>query len=221
MPLVSPLPTDHSAEVAELAKFFHETLGFVPNSVLRMQRRPGIAKAFIGLNRAVMEKHGRITSEQKRLIAYVASYAAGCRYCQAHTALAASRCGASEERLAQIWDRSSPLFTGAEKAAFDFALAAASVPNAVTPESAAALRAHWSDDEIVEILGVISLFGFLNRWNDSMATTLEEGAEGLALAHLGPSGWEAGKRALLGIGGAHGNLNREGPIVKFSREEAL
>ena len=30
--------------------------------------------------------------------------------------------------------------------------------------------------EIVEMLGVISLFGFLNRWNDSMGTPIEEGA---------------------------------------------
>ena len=55
MPLVNPLPADTDAEVGELAKFFNETLGFCPNSVLTMQRRPAIAKAFIGLNTAVME----------------------------------------------------------------------------------------------------------------------------------------------------------------------
>ena len=35
---------------------------------------------------------------------------------------------------------------------------------------------NWDDGEIVEMLGVISLFGFLNRWNDSMGTPIEEGA---------------------------------------------
>lgn len=194
MPLVTPLPTDHSEEVAQLATFFFETLGFVPNSVLTMQRRPAIAKAFINLNKAVMENEGRVTSEQKRLIGYLASHASGCRYCQAHTALAAKRYGAGDERLAQIWEyRTSPVFTEAEKAAFDFAVAAASVPNAVTPEISEALHRHWDEGEIVEILGVISLFGYLNRWNDSMSTTLEQGAEAIGTTYLRNSGWEKGK----------------------------
>lgn len=35
------------------------------------------------------------------------------------------------------------------------------------------MREHWSDDGIVETAEVISLFSFINRWNDSLATTLE------------------------------------------------
>lgn len=77
MPLIPSLPAEHDPEVAELARFFHETLGFVPRSVLTMQRRPAIARAFIGLNRAVMSNEGRVTSEQKRLIGLLASTAAG------------------------------------------------------------------------------------------------------------------------------------------------
>jgi alkylhydroperoxidase family enzyme len=85
------------------------------------------------------------------------------------------------------------LFTDAEKAAFEFALAAASVPNAVTPEIGAELRKHWTDDEIVEILGVIALFGYLNRWNDSMATTLEDIGVSAGERNLAGMGWEQGK----------------------------
>ena len=161
-----------------------------------MQRRPQIAQAFIALNRAVMTNAGRATSEQKRLIALLASSVAGCRYCEAHTALAATRYGASAELMRQLWDfRSSPLFTESERAAFEFALAAASVPNAVTPVLTLQLHAHWDEGEIVEILGVIGLFGFLNRWNDSMATALEPGAATVAQEHLGRRGWTPGKHA--------------------------
>ncbi|MDQ2927619.1 MAG: carboxymuconolactone decarboxylase family protein, partial [Pseudomonadota bacterium] len=97
-------------------------------------------------------------------------------------------------RLAAIWQfRQSDLFSAAEKAAFEFALAAASVPNAVDEPIASALRAHWTDDEIVEILGVVSLFGFLNRWNDSMGTTLEGAAEAVGSRHLAARGWHTGK----------------------------
>ncbi len=194
MPLVSPLPVDDSPEGAARAKFFNETLGFTPNSVMTMQRRPEIAQAFMLLNKAVMTNSGRLTSEQKRLIGHLASAAAGCRYCEAHTVLAAKRYGASDARLEAIWQfRTSALFSEAEKAAFEFALAAASVPNAVDSAIAERLHAHWSDDEIVEMLGVVALFGFLNRWNDSMGTTLEAGAIEVGARHLAGRGWDVGK----------------------------
>ena len=202
MPLVPPLAADHDPEIAELARFFHETLGFVPRSVLTMQRRPAIARAFIALNRAVMSNEGRVTSEQKRLIGLLASSAAGCRYCQAHTALAASRYGATAERLHGIWQfRDNPLFSEPERSAFEFALAAASVPNAVTSEISERLHAHWDEGEVVEILGVIALFGFLNRWNDSMATELEDAAKEAGQTFLADTGWTPGKHRGRGTSG--------------------
>ena len=194
MPLISPLDASHDNEVAELARFFNETLGFCPNSVLTMQRRPAIARAFIELNKAVMDNQGRVTAEQKRLIAYLTSANTGCNYCQVHTILAAQRYGASQQRMENIWlFRDSDLFSPAEKAAFEFALAASSVPNAVTEQVSSSMKAHWTDDDIVEILGVVSLFGYLNRWNDSMGTTLEEGALAAGEAYLGGSDWSVGK----------------------------
>ena len=194
MPLVRPLASDENEEVAELARFFNETLGFCPNSVLTMQRRPAIAKAFINLNMAVMANDGRVNAEQKRLIGYITSANTGCRYCEAHTILAAQRYGGTDERLANIWNfRNSHLYTEAEKAAFEFALAASSVPNAVDDNIANTLHKYWDDGEIVEILGVISLFGYLNRWNDSMATTMESGAVDAGEQLLNKSAWSQGK----------------------------
>ena len=200
MPLVTPLPSDHDPEIATLALFFKQTLGFAPNSVLTMMRRPAIARAFTELNRAVMENHGRVTSELKRLIGHVASTTAGCRYCEAHTIRAAERFGGSEgadrQRLTEVWSyASSPLFSPAERAALEFARAAASVPNDVSADVAQALREYWDDGEIVEITGVIALFGFLNRWNDSMATELEEPAAADGRQWLEQRGWGVGKHA--------------------------
>lgn len=194
MPLVNPLPPDADTEVRDLSRFFNETLGFCPNSVLTMQHRPEIAKAFISLNRAVMENRGRVTSALKRLVGYVASHAAGCRYCQAHTVRAAERYNADQDKIEHIWDyRSHLAFSEAERAALDFAIAASTIPNAVDSELEQRLHAHWDEGEIVELLGVVSLFGFLNRWNDSMATTLEEDAHRSGLEWLGKKGWNPGK----------------------------
>ena len=194
MPLVTPLSADHDAETRELAEFFNETLGFCPNSVLTMQRRPAISKAFINLNKAVMANEGRVSSALKRMIAWVSSNATGCRYCQAHAIRAAERYGAEQEKLDNIWEyKTHPAFSDAERAALDFSLAASIVPNAVNDEINKRLHEHWDEGEIVEMLGVISLFGYLNRWNDSMGTSIEDGAVESGDKYLGKHGWNKGK----------------------------
>ena len=194
MPLVTPLSPEHDLETKELAEFFNETLGFCPNSVLTMQRRPAISKAFINLNKAVMANEGRVTSALKRLIAWVSSNATGCRYCQAHAIRAAERYGAEQEKLDNIWEyKTHPSFSDAERAALDFSLVASMVPNAVSKEIKNELYKYWDEGEIVEMLGVISLFGYLNRWNDSMGTTMEEGAIESGNQYLGKHGFEVGK----------------------------
>ena len=194
MPLVNPLPANHDLETKELASFFNETLGLCPNSVLTMQHRPEISKAFINLNKAVMANEGKVTSALKRMIAWVSSNATGCRYCQAHAIRAAERYGAEQEQLDHIWDyKMHPAFSAAERAALDFSLAASQIPNAVDETIKTELYKHWNEGEIVEMLGVISLFGYLNRWNDSMATTLEHDAIDSGNQYLGKHGFEVGK----------------------------
>ncbi|MCU0408715.1 MAG: carboxymuconolactone decarboxylase family protein, partial [Bacteroidales bacterium] len=193
-PLVIPASEKEDPELEKLIEFYTETLGFCPNSIKTMYHRPEIAYAFIGLNKAVMENKGRVTSSLKRLIGYVSSNAAGCRYCQAHTIRAAERYGTPGEKLANIWDfRTHSAFSEAERAALEFALASSTIPNGVNDEIADRLREHWDEGEITEILGVVALFGFLNRWNDSMGTELEEGAAESAEKLLKASGWSSGK----------------------------
>ena len=194
MPLVTPLSSNHDLETKQLAEFFNETLGFCPNSVLTMQRRPAISKAFINLNKAVMANQGRVTSALKRMIAWVSSNATGCRYCQAHAIRAAERYGADQEQLEHIWDyRTHSAFSEAERVALDFSLAASQVPNNVDENIKKRLYEYWDEGEIVEMLGVISLFGYLNRWNDSMATSIESGAVASGNQYLQKNGWEKGK----------------------------
>ena len=194
MPLVTPLDPNHDAETKQLSDFYNETLGFCPNSVLTMQRRPEISKAFINLNKAVMANQGRVTSALKRMIAWVSSNATGCRYCQAHAIRAAERYGAEQEQLDNIWEyKTHPAFSDAERAALDFSLAASMIPNMVDENIKEGLYKYWDEGEIVEMLGVISLFGYLNRWNDSMGTSIEEGAVESGEQYLGKHGWTQGK----------------------------
>ncbi|WP_085792258.1 carboxymuconolactone decarboxylase family protein [Roseivivax jejudonensis] len=196
MPLVPPLaPEALPEDLRDQVRFFEGTLGGVPNSILTMSRRPEIARAYTELNRAVMAEYGDVTPEFKRLIGYVASFASGCLYCQAHMILASERFGASEDRLNNVWSyEDSPHFSEAEKAALAFAQCAATVPNAVDGDVAARLREHWGPDDVVEIMSVVALFGFLNRWNDSMGTSLEEMPIDRGTRRLAETtGWHVGK----------------------------
>ena len=194
MPLVTPLSATHDLETKALAEFFNETLGFCPNSVLTMQHRPAISKAFINLNKAVMTNEGRVSSALKRMIAWVSSNATGCRYCQAHAIRAAERYGAEQDQLDNIWEyKTHTAFSEAERAALDFSLAASQIPNTVDDTLKQRMHSYYNEGEIVEILGVISLFGYLNRWNDSMGTSIENGAVQSGELYLVKHGWTKGK----------------------------
>ena len=171
-------------------------MGFTPNSVLTMQRKPKLVQAFAQLNAAVMDPAGDVELGFRRLIGHVVSKVSGCLYCQAHTLLGAQNFGVSEAKMADIWTyATSPHYSERERLALDFALAAASQPNAVTDAQFAQLQQQWSDGEIVEILAVVAMFAFLNRWNDTMATPLEAPAIAVAEKVVGGQGWQAGKHA--------------------------
>ncbi len=191
---LSPLPAETTPELADDFAIFERILGFVPNSLLTMQRRPDIVKGFGVLTNAVMSPTGSVDLGFKRLLAHFASRAAGCQYCEAHSLIAAGIHGISDEKIAAVWEyQTSPLYSDAERVALDYALAAGSVPNAVDEPLMVRMKQHWEEDQIVEILGAICLYGFLNRWNDSMATDLEEAPTELGDKVLRQGGWTGGK----------------------------
>ena len=195
MPNVQPLDRPNLPQFEAMFAALDDGFGFVPNSMLTMAHRPEILRGFSALGNAVLGP-GTVDRALKQLIAFMASNAAGCRYCQAHTSAQAARAGAADEKLREIFEfETSALYSEAERAALRLARDAALVPNATGPAHFAALRPHFSDAQVVEIVSVISLFGFLNRWNDTMATTLEEEPLAFAAVTLAPAGWEAGKHA--------------------------
>ena len=193
---IAPLPQEYSPELREQFEAMKRNLGFVPNSVLIMQRMPKMVRAFAALTAAIWDPESKVDRGFKRLIAHVSSRAAGCQYCMAHTAGSALRFGIEDEKLAAVWDyQTSPLFSAAERAALDFAVAAGCVPNAISDDMFVEMRKYWSEDQIVEIVGCISVFGFLNRWNDTLATPLEQEPIGIGERFLAKRGWSAGKHA--------------------------
>ena len=193
MPRIAPLPREELSEFEPFFELVENGMGFVPTSMLTMGRNPALLRSFAQLSGSILAG-GSIDPGLRSLVSYVASRAAGCLYCQAHTGHTAHRSGVSEEKLQAAFEyETSPLFDGKERAALRVAHHAALVPNAVEDTHFDALKEHFSEEEIVDLVSVISLFGYLNRWNDTMATTLETSPLRFGEESLGATGWEAGK----------------------------
>ena len=191
---MKPLPADTTPELKADFAIFENILGFVPNSLLTMQRMPKMVKGFGELTKGVMDPEGSVDLGLMRLIAHFSSRAAGCQYCEAHSLVAAKIHDIPQEKLDAIWDyQTSPLYSDAERVALDFALAAGSVPNAVDAELFSRMKQYWNEEQIVQILGAVCLYGFLNRWNDSMATDLEDAPREMGEKVLSSGGWTSGK----------------------------
>lgn len=196
-----------------------EVMGFVPNSMRTMARDPKLLFGFsmmsmsafnvprkrlfrlgklIPMLRIVKEAFFNekeiLNLELRSLIAFASSISSGCMYCQAHMGSTSSRYGASQEKLDDILNfEDSELYSEAEKAAVSVAFAAGKTPNEVTDDHFVRLRKYFDEREIVNIVGVIAYFGFLNRWNDTMGTQLEKETRAFGQQSLGGIDWEIGK----------------------------
>lgn len=195
MARIDPLPTEALAAHEDRLQLVEQAMGFVPNSMPTMARVPGLLEGFVSLAGGVLA-NDLVPNDLKQMVALMSSVGGGCRYCQAHTGHNAERLGVSEEKLSEIWSfETSEHFTDAERVALRLAFHAGQVPNQATDEDFAALKEHWTDDQAAALVAVISMFGFLNRWNDTMATTLEEEPTHFGERVLGDNGWQLGKHA--------------------------
>jgi len=194
MSRIKPLPADANPDLKETFQTYLHHLGYMPNTVLILQHRPKVVKALAQMAAAVWDREtSEVNLGFKRLVAYMASRAHGCNYSMAHAAEAAHRLGASDAKIEAVVDyQTSPLYTDAERMALDFAVAAASQPNAVTDELFERLKKHWTDSQIVELASAVALNGFLNRWNDTMAPALEAEPIAFGEKHLKRHGWKVG-----------------------------
>lgn len=163
---------------------------------LEVFRWPELMKVFTELVELVMVSPSNLSRQLRSELFTMASLAGGCQHCQAHGAYTLHLMGVDAERIRDIWTfEQSAEFTEAEKAALRLARDGASVPNMVEPSHFAALREHYTDRQVVEMLAVVSLAGWFNRWNNSIATVTDQESVDWAEDNLRAVGWELGKHA--------------------------
>ncbi len=167
---------------------------------LEFFRWPELTQIFQQLVELVMVSPNNLSRQLRSELFTMASIAGGCQHCQAHGAYTLNMMGVDPDRIRDIWTfEDSTEFSEAEKAAMRLARDGAGVPNTVEPSHFAELRRHYSDRQIVEMLAVISLAGWYNRWNNSIATVTDQESVDWARENLQVVGWTLGKHA----GAAH------------------
>ena len=177
------------ADFEELFKGVEAFMGYVPNAHLTMAEKPELLKAFSNLAMTIFQSNS-IDMQTKQLIALASSLSSGCKYCQAHTSHGAERAGVDEKKIAEILKyKESTSYSEEERAILDLAFASGRTPNDSNEVHFQELKKYFSDDQIIDIVSVISMFGFLNRWNDTLGTKLENVPKGFVEEKLKPLGW--------------------------------
>ncbi len=178
-----------------LERFESEEMEYLPHGLQIMAHRTEMARTFVDFRSAVYG--GKVDNELKLMVGHLSSYVRGCNFCQAHTAChldLQADVGADKIRAVRNFE-DDDRFTDRERAALRLARDASKIPNQVEAEHFADLRGHFSDSEILEIVGICCLYGFLNCFNETMATTLEEVPREWANEELADLDWEIGRHA--------------------------
>jgi alkylhydroperoxidase family enzyme len=195
---VEPRPRAELAEFEEYFSFIDGLAGYLPNAYLTLGIHPELLAGWIQFSKALQGLSG-VDKGLEVLMSHLSSSAVGCRFCEAHTSHTAANVGVDDEKIAAVWEfERSPLFGEAERAALRLARDMVQVPSAVTAQHFADLRQHFDDRQIVEMVAQVCSFGFWNRWNDTMATDLEQPVHRVAAALLADRGWTPGKHTVEG-----------------------
>ena len=177
-------------EFKEMFGFIESYMGYLPNAYLLMAENSSLIKSFSDLTNAIFLSKN-IDAGTKQLIALASSLSSGCKYCQSHTAHGAERSEISLKKISDILNYSkSSHYDDKEKALLDLAFASGTAPNQSKKEHFDKLKEYFSNEQIIDIVSVISLFGFLNRWNDTFGTVIEEVPSNFLEEKLIPVGWQ-------------------------------
>ncbi len=196
MPRITALKRENIAEYEPLFQQLEEFFGFVPNDYLTMGHKPHVMKAVNDLTGAIFFAPGKTPTPLRLLIAYLSSRSAQCMYCIAHCGSLAIEQGLPLEQIQNITQyETHPSFSALERAALRIADKAGKTPNVVTDQDFNELRQFFDDEACAELVAVIALMGFYNRWNDTVATSLEKSPMENGLKFLKTTGWTAGKHA--------------------------
>jgi len=130
-----------------------------------MAHRPDVLKNFPPLYIAIVGP-GSVARRLKLMVYLACSYANRCPFCIAGNLAGAAKAGLKEEEIRALEAEKDDGFSEPERAAIAYARELTRTANAV--ETRDALRAHFTDEQIVEITLVVAMSNFTNRFNNGL-----------------------------------------------------
>lgn len=165
MAIISSLEEDQIKEIAkEVYLKFKKSSGKVPEWVKVMAHSPKILKEFTELFKITMGE-GKIEPLLRWKIAFVVSDSLKCPFCVDVTEKMLKNLGASENILETI-QKSDELPEG-EKEVLELVKEVTLKAQVCQPEVFEKLKQKFSEPELVEIVSIIGLFNYINRFNNT------------------------------------------------------
>lgn len=174
-----PDPDPDSTDGDDVAKVFaaaEAKWGYVPEIVRAFAHRPPILEAEDDWTNALMHD-GVLERSLKELVATTVSAVNECVYCEYSHAYQAATHGATPTALAacRVPDGALRDLTPTEEAAISFTRTAAADMHQVGQADIDALREHYTDEEIVELVLVIASFQLYNTFVTLLGLEPEDG----------------------------------------------
>ncbi|MCI0727788.1 MAG: hypothetical protein L0332_13855 [Chloroflexi bacterium] len=150
-------------------------MGFLPNTLKLYLHVPWIAEYLFRLNNAVMrDERNSLNEHLKYRLAFIASRDNECTYCTAHIAsILQRRWGYEDEGLGDVLHLDSP-HDEAEAVAMEFVHQASLDAAGVSDELRARLAAHFTPQEVMEIVLIVGFWKMYNTMHTAMAAPLED-----------------------------------------------
>ena len=164
MALISSLEKDQVSEIAkEVYERFEKETGKIPEWVKVMAHRPEILKEFVELFKAIMGP-GTIEPLLKWKIALVVSQTLKCPFCVDVSEKMLRKMGCDEETLKKIKELSVE-----EKEILELVKDVTLDGHLDRPELFDRLKEKFNEAQIIEIICVMGLFNYINRFNNTLA----------------------------------------------------
>ena len=166
MAIIPSLEKDQVDEIAKAVyeKFEKET-GKVPEWVKVMAHSPKIVKEFTELFKVIMGK-GQIEPYLKWKIGYTISQLLRCPFCVDVTVKMLEKFGATEELIKKIKETSD--LPEEEKEILELVKDITIDAHLDKPEIVERLKKKFTEAQIIEIVSVIGLFNYINRFNNTL-----------------------------------------------------
>ena len=164
------LPSLEKNQVSDIAKAvyerFEEETGGVPEWVKVMAHRPEILKEFVELFKVIMGE-GKIERLLKWKIALVVSQTLKCPFCVDVSEKMLNKLGATEEIIEKI--KAKDALPSEEKEILELVKDVTLDGHLDKPEIFEKLKEKFTPEQIIEIISVMGLFNYINRFNNTLA----------------------------------------------------